>query len=400
MKKSFLAVLLLSCFNLFGASNDSLQYRGQEEDQFTLNLTKSVTLYRTEYRDSTCTRQVPYTSEECSNETRYRQQCRWQAGQNICRTEYDRQCRTVTRHRRECSRQPGRRVCRNSEPQRICRNGRCFTEPSRRICENKPGREVCRQVPYQDRQCDSVPRRVCDREPGRNVCSQVPYQEYVCRNVTQYRSETYACQQPVQIPYTVDKEVVSDVVVRYQDKTDQASAKLNFQLLDNGQVTVKAIDTSDLPTFIRVQKSEQVNNQDGDISSQVEFQIKFIDQKKTISPVTKGISSVGLSPNSLWFSLGKVHQPKRLEIKATIVRDGLFSSAKVLFNKILNAEDLNISHHDGSSRIKIDLSKYGVELKKRKHEITIEAKVILEDAIVNQPRNGLSTSHSVEIKAE
>lgn len=400
MKTLSLLVMLSFCLSGFGAPQETIQFRGQEADRFDLDLVKMVTRYRTEYRDSTCTRQIPYVEQECGYETRYRQECRWQPGGNECRTEYETQCRTVTRYRRECTREPGRRVCRNTPPRQICRNGRCRTEPSRRICDTKPGREICRQVPYNERECTREPRRVCDRVPGRNVCDQVPYQEYVCRDVTRYRYEDYPCKEPVQIPYQVEKTVQSQVNVLYKDETDSARAKFQFSMDKTGKVAVDAKDLSDERSLILIKDRFDASEDDGNVTAKNEFSVTFFSEKETFSPLEKGITNIGLSETSLWFSVGEISKPQQVEIGALIVRDGFFSGEKVIFNKTISANDLILRDTHEGTKVSIDLSRYGIDLKKRNHEVTIEVKILLDDGIINLNRRNLEIKRKLELKVQ
>lgn len=400
MRATLLTLLSLVCLSSFGADSETIRFNGQEADSLSLDLVKQITRYRTEYRDSTCTRQIPYQTEECGFETRYRQECRWQPGRNECRTEYDTQCRTVTRYRRECTRSNPQRVCRNTEPRQICRNGVCRTEPSRRICNTKPGQETCRQVPYQDRQCTREPRQVCSRIPGRNVCDQVPYQDYVCRTVTRYRSETYACKEPVSIPFQVQRDVKANVEVSYDDTTNVARAKLDFTLLQNGEVSLQIKDRSDEPTYITVDKRSSTANNDDNLETEASFDVRFLSKEEVAAPIAKGIQSVGITKNTLFFSLGRITNPSNVEITAVIKRNRLIGSDKVLLNKIFSASNLKLTNTDSGTKVTINLGDYGVELKKRKYEIFLTAEVKLDSRIVNRNREEFKVSRSVELRID
>ncbi len=400
MKLISILAMLSFCLSVFSAPQESIIYRGQESDRFDLDMIKKVTLYRTEYRDSTCTRRIPYTEQECGYETRYRQECHWQSGRNECRTEYDTQCRTITRYRRECRREPGRRVCRNTQPRQICRNGRCRTEPSRRICDTKPGREVCRQVPYTDRECTREPRRVCNRIPGRNICDQVPYQEYICRDVTRYRSETYACKEPVQIPYQVEKNVRSQVSINYNDQTKGATAELSFILLEDGQVKVDAKDRSEENTLISVDRSFDFTNDDGNIESKAQFDIGFLPKEKVLAPIKKPITSGGLTKNSAWFSIGKVTRPESIKVKIEITRTTIFGNVRTPFNRILTAGDFQLQNINSGTKVYVDLSRFGIELDDKKWRMNVEVSLEFESDIINMTRTPLKRSQSFEIRVD
>ena len=176
-----LSLLMLSSFAVSAGDSHRVQFSGQSFETFNMDTTRSVTRYRSEERESTCTRQVPYQEEVCGYVTRYERECRWEPGRERCYNEQHQECRNVTRYRQQCTQGPGRQVCRQMPGRQQCRtlpNGqqRCRQIPGRRVCEQKPGRRQCRQVPYQARECRNVPRRRCEQTPGRNICQNVPRQ--------------------------------------------------------------------------------------------------------------------------------------------------------------------------------------------------------------------------------
>ena len=396
-----LLVLLAALVSLNISANDSktITFNGQNGDSFELETTNTVTRYREEDRDTTCTRKVPYETEECGYETRYRQECRYEPGRNVCRTEYERRCRTVTRYRRECTRGPDRRVCRNTPPRQICRNGNCRTEPGRRICDTKPGQQTCRQVPYQDRECTREPRRVCDWVPGRNVCDQVPYQEWVCRNVTRYRDETYPCRRTVRIPYNFDRKVSAEVNVAY-NPTQEGLIDFIFTLGEDGDVTVKANDKSRKPLLIGLNKEIQADAQPDETSTQASFAFSFFDKETELAPIKKSITAGGLTKTAAWFTIGKVTKPERIKVKMVITRNTIFGNVKTPFNKTLSAGDVRFQDVRGGTKVLVDLSKFGVELDDKKWTMNVEVGLEFEGSIINMTREPLKRSQSFEIRVD
>ncbi|MCF8058102.1 MAG: hypothetical protein K9K67_02305 [Bacteriovoracaceae bacterium] len=398
MKFLFLLTTLLLCISSQAESSKTINYSGQNGDALELDIINTVTRYREEDQDSTCTRQIPYETEECGYETRYRQECRQVPGRDVCRTEYETRCRTVTRYRRECRRGPDRQVCRDTPPRQVCRNGECRTVPGRRVCDTRPGQEVCRQVPYQDRECTREPRRVCDWEPGRNVCSQVPYQEWICRMVTRYRDETYPCRRTVRIPYTFDRKVSSSVNINYVDDAPRTNVDFEFIIDEMAEVTVRAKDNSRKPVLISMKKVTSRVDMPDSSNSSVNFDFAFFDREKEFEPIKKAIQGMGLSSNAAWFTTGYISKPERIKVALKIVRDGPFSGAKTLFDKTLTHNQLSFQQVNGGTKLLIDLSKYGVSLKDKKHEVTVEVSLNFEDEIINRTREPLTRRQNFEIK--
>lgn len=298
---------LLLCVSAFAQETMDFQYKGQPLETLALERVLVETRTRTEMQDSTCTRQIPYQDRECGNVTRYRQECSWIPARQECGRRDERRCRDVTRYRQECTRGPSRqrcqdfpggevcsngpsreicenregpqecrdtpqgRVCRRRAPTRSCRTvpgeRTCRPAPPQRRCETIPGEQTCRQVPYNDQECSTTSVPYCYEVPGRNDCRDIPYQEYVCRDVTRYRSETYACQRPVEIPYQVNVSVKANLEVSFVENdlgvevpftatlNTNKTLRLNAQLPENVVMGLKSND----PQVTQNGDSYQVN---------------------------------------------------------------------------------------------------------------------------------------------
>lgn len=244
----------------------TLEFRGQPHESVVLDRVLSETRTRTEMRDATCTRQIPYQDQECGYETRYRQECNWIPPRQECGRRDERRCRTVTRYRQECSQSPGRQVCRDFPGGERCttRNGQriCEPAPPQRRCETIPGERFCRQVPYQDQDCryESVP--YCYQVPGENQCRQVPYQEYACRTVTRYRTESYACQRPVEIPYNVSVNLAGQLDVHFANPNFVETVSFIARLTE--QKTLELLPQTSADVLIGTRRTTPVVNRQGE----------------------------------------------------------------------------------------------------------------------------------------
>tara|TARA_R110002072_G_scaffold288917_1_gene455451 strand:- start:127718 stop:128938 length:1221 start_codon:yes stop_codon:yes gene_type:complete len=405
MKHLIGLLVLLGSFSVFADASKTINFEGQNSDAFELISQISETRYRDEQRDSTCTRKVPYTVNECGYETRYRQECRFEPGRNICRTEYDRVCRTVTRYRQQCSTGPGRQVCRQGPSRKECRINRngdrvCRSVPGRRICRTEPGRRVCRQVPYQDRVCDRRPRQVCTWQPGRNVCRQVPYQEYVCRDVVRYRDEQYACKVTVKVPYNVNIPVNADVQVNYSDLTSNgAKATLTYSIDSEGELNMSFQDLTRSPLLVFLDKVVNPTRGNDTINIDGNYNFIFRNKNEVLSPVANGINNVLLTTRSLAFNVGHVFNKDLTTVKVKIVRDGPFSGPKTMFDKTLTMDELIVETNASTDRLTIDLAKYGVKLKDKKHEVSIDVNVRLDRGLQNHRNIKTRTSVDLELDA-
>jgi len=339
-------------------STDSFQLNGQSEETIVLDLIKSVTLYRDELQDSTCTRQDPYQTEECGYVTKYRQDCRFEPGRNVCRPYTDRVCRYETRYRQECRTEPGRQQCRYEPGKTVCRtNSRgennCRTLPGRQVCTTSPGNRVCRNVPYQDYVCHNETRNRCDYEPGRNVCSNVPYQEYECKTVTRYRDVQYACQRTVKVPYQVDKKVEHTVKFNIAGATNLADATMNLSLNTDGAVSLSA-DNHTILSLLEVDK-QIVSSTDYEFVSQVN--VNVVDRVAYEAPLKINSHGLWMSKDGDYaltvdnFSANNF----AVEIDVVTVSDG-----DRHYKKTFNISEFKKSDvGNGKTKLTIDLKKHG-----------------------------------------
>lgn len=363
-----------------------LKYTGERFE--ILNLEKSIqeTRYREEQKESTCTRQIPYTVNECRDETFYNTVCHMTPGRNECRTEYERVCRYETRYRQkchmegngeECHTTPSREECRNIPGKRKCRTNRrgervcrdtpsrrvCNTRPGRRVCKRRPGRRVCRQESYQDRVCNRVPQRRCQDIPPRQVCEQVPYTKNICRDVTKYRSESYACMKPVTVPYVVTVKVKTNVNVNFNVDSDVLSANTDFvfTLLTNGGINVTAKDNSIAPLFVFMHKN--LNQIPDDLELNVEGEINFDLKKKShyLNPFMGEFEDIVLRKRSLEFSLPLIKDVTGINFALKLERKG-----EIVFNAGLNQNSFSWNHADNRSYAVVDFETFDFKVKKKK----------------------------------
>ena len=254
--------------------------------------------------------------------------------------------------------------------------------------------------PYTEQECTNTPRQRCNRIPGRNVCRDVPYSEYICRNVTRYRSETYACVRTIQVPYQFDKKLSADIDVNYKGQTANAESQLSFELTKSGDIQVYAQDHSQNEKLISVKKLLDIDNQDDESYTKGKINIRFFNKKALLRPVTTQVSAVDLQEKAIHFQTGLIKFPAKTKLNVKIVRDGFFSSAKTLFDKELTLDDV-LSHQDGNkTQISIDLGKYGVELESKKHEVTISIELQNLNEILNLGSDQLERSDYFEIKVK
>ncbi|MBK23819.1 MAG: hypothetical protein CME70_07430 [Halobacteriovorax sp.] len=401
MVKMIPLLMLLTCFSVNAESSKTVLYEGQQFESLELKNKKVETRYREEEVDDTCTRQIPYTVNECGYETRYRTECRTVPGYQDCRTVQDRTCRNVTRYRRECRNVGGGQTCRTVPGRRQCRtlpNGtqRCRQLPSHRVCTDKPPRRECRDVPYTDRVCTTTPRRQCDWIPSRRVCEDVPYQEHVCRDVTRYRTEEYACRRTIQVPYQVVAKLFDGKIdVQFKESNLGVSkANLNFELDSEGKVSLKVEDLSENAALILGKKKVEAEDQGDTLAINALYKINFLDMNKILAPIKKQIGEFYLNETYLSFVMGKVLKPEGIKVSVNITRKD-----KTILSKTLEANEYKLRDHEGNTKLSLDLKQFDIDLRRREHSVTVDVEMKFNDLILNSPSPLLKNTRTVKIKA-
>lgn len=384
-------------------SKVTINYTGQESDLVTLQRMISETRYRSEDYQGTCTRQIPYVVNECHDETRYREVCRYVAGHQDCETRYENECRYETRYREECSRGPSRRVCNQVPGRRVChtgpsrqvcrdRNGQqvcrtvpgrevCRTGPSRQVCTNEPGRRTCRQVAYQDRVCRSVPRQHCEWIPGRNVCSQVPYSENVCADVTRYRAEDYSCTQTRQVPYQFAKKVNARVDVEFTNESARVlGLDLSFILNSEGQLGHKVEDNSNYFVAKNVNIDRHDSGDEVDITGTAKF-VLFANSD-VLDLVKTDVSVAEFNKNRLVFNVGRGHDLAKETIGLELVRLRSIMNDKTLINRVLAKNEYSLKQNEnGTGVLIINLKQFDFEIKDKSHKIKLNIALDLDSSL-------------------
>ncbi len=419
-------------------SVESFLYSGQSNEQFVLNNKLTETRFKTEEIPSTCYREVPYQDEECTNETRYREECHIEPGQQTCRDVPRQVCRNVTSTRRECSntpgrqvcsttpsrqecttspsrqecsttpgtqqcheepareecrvegarricrKYPGRRVCRTTPPQQSCRTvpgqRTCRTIPGQQTCRTEPGQQVCRDVPHTSQVCHTENDRQCSTSPSRQVCRKYPYDFPVCRTITRTRSEAYSCTKTVQTPYEVTlKNFMADLNFEFPTTSSESRVEFNVELSKTGNVKVVANDKSTIPVFVKIEKSEARSNDGQDIKAN--YSVEFIESLKFTSPVSKEIDKVKFERKTLSFEIGKLLEFDTVALEVSLTKDGTS-----VFNSRLNESQVQLVSKSASSEVSLSWENLlGEKLEKGDYELTIKVKSQMPTNVINPP---------------
>lgn len=374
----FLFCLIWSQLNFASEPAHDFTYTGQQIDTVLLSNVLQETRYRTETYETTCHRQVPYQDTECGNETRYRQECTTIPGHEDCHNVTDRECNNVTRYRNECHREPGREVCHHEPGREVCTNrpdreecsivngrricrrvpgGReCHTVGGGRQCHTEPGREVCRSVPYTDQECRNITRRECNWVPARQDCRQIAYQEYVCHTVTRYRTESYACTQTREIPYTVTlKTYQAEVDFNFVPVDQNLQTQFKISLDTAGKLNLLAQDASTPSVFVQIIKhisQTEVNNL---VTIKALYDVRFINTNEYTGIFEGNFELHSFDQDEMTFRIGEMNHPDKTIITLTFKQD-----EHTWIDRILEEEDFQATPSENSTLLKIDLANLNI----------------------------------------
>jgi hypothetical protein len=403
----------------FAETQKTINY--QREESFELENFLKERRSRSEEVDSTCYRQIPYTQNVCRNETRYREECRTEAGHQDCKsvndpichneTRYENQCHIepgeqvcsiVIRYHEECSRQGGGRQCHTIPPDIQCHqeNGerKCDKIPAHEECSDSSGQQVCHQAPYEERECsngsphqvcnqvshqeqvcENHTRQQCDWIPDQRVCENIPYSVPVCKDEVLYHQKPYACKETINVPYDVTlKTHKANVQIIFATSSASVTPEFNILLDTKGVMAIFGKDAGDRKSVAFVKKDIKKSEQ-ADINSIIaQYNIALFDRAELFSFMDKGIGQIDLKKTSLTFYVKGKFDVKRASLSIRIAK-----KESVKFEKVLKFNQFESLFDGIGTKVIVDLEKFGAPklggIFNRKHQVTIKLKLDYSD---------------------
>lgn len=307
----------------------------QNQLQAQLNGSVTRTEYRTEYRETTCSREV---------HDGYDQVCRWEPGETICRT--------------------------------VGGGQNCGLTPTGRVCHDLPS------------------HRECHTEPSRNVCHSEP----------RYRTEYYSCTKSVSVPYLVKLYDVQNNVVVHVANSANLPAGLQEVLalsLSNEAVSLSSLRTTGKVLISAVQSSQELSNNGQLKVIQTTVNVSMIDRLAAVGPFIGGISEITGDINTLQITTGPITDLSAIRIELIAKRNRFLASDKVVIQKVLTADDMELITQGQRTLIKINFNKLGapdkLAGKNSKIELNISTNVAVQN-LVNKQDMPSETSVTKKVK--
>lgn len=322
MKTTLFAALIALSVTV-SAQTQHITLDGQQNQlQAQLNGAVTRTEYRTEYRETTCSREVL---------DGYDQVCRWERGDTVCRT--------------------------------VGGGQSCGLTPTGRVCHDLPSREECYTTPD---------RQVCTSEP-------------------RYRTEYYSCTKSISVPYQVKLyDVQNNVVVNVANSATLPTGlqEVLALTLSNEALSLSGAKTTGKVLISATQSSQELSNNGQLKVIQTIVNISMIDRLAAVGPFIGGVSEITGDINTLQVTTGPITDLSAIKIELIAKKDRFLASDKVVIQKVLTMDDMELINQGQRTLVKINFNKLGgpdkLAGKNAKIELNISSNVAVQNLVNKQ----------------
>jgi hypothetical protein len=202
-------------------------------------------------------------------------------------------------------------------------------------------------------------RRICPRPVCRRVCNPNGQCRRSCRNSGPCHTRTVRCMR--QVAVEVFDHFVENVVTFFFDNNNQNVSE-EFNLKQSGDNFSLDVDSS--KRFVVVLDKEQVikNRQGNRDMVKTNLYVNFVDVNPIYQNKNAGIQNVKLNKNILSFDIPKSDTPFDTKLKLLRRKIG---SDRVLFNRVLGRNDVEIEDKGNFERLTVDFKRIGVKRTKK-----------------------------------
>lgn len=323
------------------------------ELRFQLRGQKSVTLYRTEYYESTCTRTESRTAYRTECTPIYREEC-YDTTREVCHESSREECST-------------HQVCRDVMRE-VCSSSGCHSYPTRE-CTNE---ESCRTVP--DRECHDEPTRECRQVHAGDDCREVPY--------TEYYDVEYACTLSRQVPIGTEmtEDLLANILVRIEGDVSALGGQDAFEVsiangLDVSRPDMDLHITNSADTHL-FQLTKVAEAKKGVGNKQFEIQATYLLNVIPVADVLKErtqVTGISVSKTSMSFTTSGRKLGEGSAIQITIAKDKLVGGLKTIIDQTVALGSLKIVDTAVGQKASIAYSAMGEsKLNGRPHEFYVK----------------------------
>jgi hypothetical protein len=233
-----------------------------------------------------------------------------------------------------------------TEYRTVTRETWCNRTEWRYRCTYRPPR--CRSVCHPQRGC----RRVCSG--GGQYCRNVPVQI------------RYRCTRTYQEPYEVlDYYVNTDVTFNYDLSDILNGAGEEFEVKVSGKDLNMSV--RDSGEYLILKRNEDIDaRRSGDtLMQKVSYDIDFVQVNKIKEALGAGVQDVVFKNGVLNFALGKGFNTKDFIQNIKVYNSRRFRSDVLIFDRNLNANEMDISTNGNQTMIAINFAKLGIDTPSR-----------------------------------
>lgn len=240
---------------------------------------------------------------------------------------------------------------------------------------------------------------ICQRRDVyyRNVCRTTQQGQRICDRVPHYRTITYRCLQTVRIPYEVkDFDVEANVRIQVVSQRVQTPGESFKFTLTGDELSLSA---SGSKKYFLILKDQQIR-------TSIQGTFKYIDASYVVelveaSPITRAlrISDLSYRDDLFNFITGPIAETEKIGIHLMIKKAPLLGSDKVLFDRELSYDELELIPQRNSSEISVNLANLGVEINSGRYILNASAFFKFQGRILNESQfEAIEVSKSLVLK--
>jgi hypothetical protein len=213
-------------------------------------------------------------------------------------------------------------------------------------------------------------------------CTQGPNGNRSCTTIPHYRTISYPCIETIRIPYEVkDYDVEANVnlnVVALPEATHGETFKVTL----NGDYLSLSAISSGSKYFVILNKQQMSSNMNGSVKFiDASYQASFVEAAPVVAALD--MSNISLKNSVLSFKMGPIAVRELIGFHLNVKKAPLLGSDTVLFDRELNAGEIELSTNTETSALNVNIQRLGVELTSGRYNLTGKVFFKHEGSILN-----------------
>ncbi len=238
------------------------------------------------------------------------------------------------------------------------------TEKTRTEYRNVQVRDTCYRTEYRMR-CHQQPRRcrrVCDNR-GRNCRRSCSQGRRICRN--RPVQVPYRCTRTIRQSYEVLDYYVNTIFELNYKLNNGSSAREEFIAKVTGSNGELSLDDSGAYLVLVTDEKKEARREGETLNQTLSYDLSFVSAERVKGALEGGVRDVLFRDGTLSFTLGKAFNTEDFVQELKIYKARRLASDKLLFDRTISQDQMDISSNGNDKRINIDLRALGIELPSR-----------------------------------